>query len=273
MFARSLIRTFLRRSPSPSLRMTFGLQNISSSNSTKIPRSVPILLLGGVGVLAAMFRKQLRSVALGNNQLSNFTLSLPQQSSSHPEELVSSGIEYHNNQQYKQAIDCFDRALKVYPNSANVHYCRAISLYQLQNNEQALEAFENALACDKNLAEAHSGRAGALYRLGAFEHAIEAAERALLIDSKLEGAHFNRALASSAIGNDHKAIESYSFVLTSDPSNSEALFNRALLLSRNGLHQMAVEDLKHLAKLNPQDSDVQEMLYAELDLLFKNMVA
>jgi len=87
----------------------------------------------------------------------------------------------------------------------------------LNDPEEALQDFERAIKIDPNQAGGYLGKANALNILGRYREAIEYYNQAILIDPNLANAYVNRAIAYSHLGEYKLAIADYEKGLELDP--------------------------------------------------------
>ncbi|MDN5275779.1 MAG: hypothetical protein JWN33_428 [Candidatus Saccharibacteria bacterium] len=91
------------------------------------------------------------------------------------------GILYAKQQQYKDAIECFEIAQSLEPSASSLHNVGLI-YYETQNYDKAALAFEQALAMDSDLAARHIAYAKVQEKLGNDRRMIESLERAVELD-------------------------------------------------------------------------------------------
>lgn len=91
------------------------------------------------------------------------------------------GILYVKQQQYKDAIECFEIAQSLEPSASSLHNVGLI-YYEIQDYAKAALAFEQALAIDSDLSSRHIAYAKVQEKLGNDKKMIEALERAIEID-------------------------------------------------------------------------------------------
>ena len=80
-----------------------------------------------------------------------------------------------------QALDVFERILKVQPEHTIAHFNRGSVLRGLRRPDAALEAFRRVIALNANAIEAHTNCGVVLMELGRFEEAFAAYDQALRI--------------------------------------------------------------------------------------------
>jgi tetratricopeptide (TPR) repeat protein len=91
------------------------------------------------------------------------------------------GILYAKQQQFKEAIECFEIAQSLEPSPSSLHNVGLI-YFETQNYDKAALAFEQALAMDSDHAARHIAYAKVQEKLGHDKKMIEALERAVELD-------------------------------------------------------------------------------------------
>lgn len=91
------------------------------------------------------------------------------------------GILYAKQQQYKEAIECFEIAQSLEPSASSLHNVGLI-YFETQNYDKAALAFEQALAMDSDLAARHIAYAKVQEKLGNDRKMISSLERAIELD-------------------------------------------------------------------------------------------
>lgn len=91
------------------------------------------------------------------------------------------GILYAKQQQFKEAIECFEIAQSLEPSASSLHNVGLI-YFETQNYDKAALAFEQALAMDSDHAARHIAYAKVQEKLGNSKRMIEALERAMELD-------------------------------------------------------------------------------------------
>lgn len=91
------------------------------------------------------------------------------------------GILYVKQQQYKDAIECFEIAQSLEPSASSLHNVGLI-YFETGDFEKAALAFEQALKIDSELASRHIAYAKVQEKLGNKKKMIDALERAVELD-------------------------------------------------------------------------------------------
>ena len=91
------------------------------------------------------------------------------------------GILYAKQQQFKEAIECFEIAQSLEPSASSLHNVGLI-YFETENYDKAALAFEQALAMDSDHSARHIAYAKVQEKLGNNKRTIEALERAMQLD-------------------------------------------------------------------------------------------
>lgn len=91
------------------------------------------------------------------------------------------GILYAKQQQFKEAIECFEIAQSLEPSASSLHNVGLI-YYETENYDKAALAFEQALAIDSDHAARHIAYAKVQEKLGNEKRVIDALEKAVELD-------------------------------------------------------------------------------------------
>lgn len=91
------------------------------------------------------------------------------------------GILYAKQQQFKEAIECFEIAQSLEPSASSLHNVGLI-YFETQNYDKAALAFEQALAMDSDHSARHIAYAKVQEKLGNDKRMIESLERAMQLD-------------------------------------------------------------------------------------------
>ena len=196
------------------------------------------------------------------------------------------GVAYARRQQQKEAIEDFNRAIQLYPNTRPSTTIAATCSWVSARCREAIKDFDRALVLAPGYAAAYSNRAGAYIKLGQVERALadyrsidcadpqqfgrrstgaagrtsppidpmapSATSRAPSASMPASGAAYrSRAEAKMAIERHEEAIEDYSRAVAFEPRNAEiyALRGWAYLEADNAAS--GVKDFARAIELNP----------------------
>jgi len=152
----------------------------------------------------------------------------------------------------QEALERFERALRIEPRSAAVHINRGNALAALNRPREALESFEQAARLEPESALAQGNRGNALLALGRCEEALASLDRALCLAPGQRVIVFNRALALLALGRDGEALEALDHCVQLDPNAAGAWHHRGNALQRLRRHPEAVDSFSRTLMLDPR---------------------
>jgi tetratricopeptide (TPR) repeat protein len=159
------------------------------------------------------------------------------------------GIAYSGLGNYKQAIEDYDRAIKIKPNYADAYYNKGVVYMRLGNNRQAIENYDRAIEIKPDCLEAYYNRGVAHSGLGNYKQAIEDYSRAIEIKPDCLEAYYNRGVAHSGLGNYRQAIEDYSRAIEIKPDYLEAYYNKSLAYLNQGDNISGCRDAQKVCEL------------------------
>jgi|SRR5579871_6031172 len=109
---------------------------------------------------------------------------------------------------YQDAITLFDRAISIWPQSAEYFLERGIAHQNLGQIEPALADFQSAVTLDPGLVAAYSAR-GALYQeRGDNQRALQELTKSIQLAPTVDG-YFQRGQTYESLGQHQKAVEDY----------------------------------------------------------------
>jgi protein O-GlcNAc transferase len=126
---------------------------------------------------------------------------------------------------FGEAVEFFQRALKVDKNSADAHQYLAFALTGLERSEEAVRSYQRALAIRPDFPEAHNNLGHALQKLGRFEEAMVNFEKALALRADYAEARNNLGNVLHLLNRSQEAIEHYARAVAINPDYVEAHWN------------------------------------------------
>ena len=150
---------------------------------------------------------------------------------------------------WQNNITLYDHTLKVTDNNWFIYYNRGVGYTQLDNYRQAIEDFNRAIEIKPGFADAHNNRGSAYYVLGNYKQAIEDLNRAIEIKPGFAEAYYNRGIAYNGLGNYRQAIEDYGRAIEINPGFVDAYNNRAAFYLNQGNKELGCHDAQKACKL------------------------
>ncbi len=127
----------------------------------------------------------------------------------------------------------------------------AITYDKLLQHQEAIELYDKALKLDPNYVNALYNKGNTLSNLGKYQEAIELYDKALKIKPDAVLALYNKGTALDNLGRYQEAIECYDKALKIDPGYVDALYNKGTTLDKLDKHQEAMECFDKILKINP----------------------
>ena len=205
------------------------------------------------------------------------------------QDLYDEGIKHTKANQYDKAIEAFQAALKIDPDSAKALYGIGMALIGMNRNADAVESLKNALVLNpkspgilinlgiayKNLhrydeALRSMGEAAKLdptdtniqnmmgsaaSDAGRYEDAVGYFKRASELAPRFPAPFHNLGLTLNRMGRYADAIEPFKACLQIDPNHKSARFNLAIDYSKTGHYSEAVDSLTQYLELAPDETN------------------
>jgi len=182
--------------------------------------------------------------------------------------LINEGITLHDNGEFNKAIEKYNEALKIQPNSSLAYYEMSYSYLALQDYENAIK-YSKMVVDNKNGHELHSYivYGTALDMLGKTKKSIKVYEAALK-DYDHYLLHYNHAISCFNIGEIDKAYESAINAILNNSSHASSHLLLSKIMEKQGSRIKTVLPLYFFLLIEPNSArsqSVYEMLISKLD--------
>jgi tetratricopeptide (TPR) repeat protein len=167
--------------------------------------------------------------------------------------LLQEAQRFYGQHRLDDSLQMFDRALKT-TESHNPQAWQGRGLVQAQRGKHsdALDSFERALRIDPNLVTSLNGKGTALNLLRRNQEALDAFDRAILLEKDNVMAWNGKGVALSALGLPEQAVTAFEVALHFDPSMSQALGNKGLVLRRMRRYKEALRAFDEALAFDPR---------------------
>ncbi|HEX8565345.1 MAG TPA: tetratricopeptide repeat protein [Pyrinomonadaceae bacterium] len=155
----------------------------------------------------------------------------------------------------EEALEHFNEALEIKPDSKAGWGVRGSLLIQLGNFSEAAKSFETALRNGYENYQVWTEYGDALLELNQFKDAILKYNRALKLNPKHIDAWLGLADAFYELKKYEKAVNYCDKALEIDPNHVGALHNRGIALGLLGRHEQALDSFSHALKINHENTD------------------
>jgi Flp pilus assembly protein TadD len=176
------------------------------------------------------------------------------------------GIALAKQGRLDEAISHFSEALRIDPHSAVTHRNIAIALTKRGRLDEAISHFSEALRIDPGYAKAHNDLGVALVKQGRLDEAISHFSEALRIDPEYPEAHNDLGVALVKQGRLDEAISHFSEVVRINPGYAKAHNNLGIALARKGKIEDAVAHFREALRIKPDFVDAHNALRKTLKL-------
>ncbi len=152
---------------------------------------------------------------------------------------------------YEQAVECYDKTLKLEPHHAEAYRNRAVALAKLKRFDEALSSYDEALALNPADIQSLKSQGVLLGEAGRHEEALACCEKLLALKPDHVGAYNNRAIALDHLKKYEEALASYDRALELKPANVDTLNNKGNTLQKLGRLDDALSTYEKALALSP----------------------
>ena len=164
-----------------------------------------------------------------------------------------------NQGRVDEAIEHFQKALALEPESAAFHVGLGNALYQKRRMDEAIIQYQKALEIKPDFAEAHNNLGYCLLQIGRVNEAIIHFQKALEIKPDFAEAHNNLGYGLLRIGRVNEAITHFQRALEIQPDFA-AYYNLGNAFRRKGMAAEAMAYYQKAIELQPQFIPAQKNL-------------
>ncbi|MBD2047932.1 tetratricopeptide repeat protein [Coleofasciculus sp. FACHB-64] len=156
-----------------------------------------------------------------------------------------------NLNKYKEAIEAYDKAIQISPESFEAWAGRGYVLDKLEQYKEAIDSFEKALTINPNSPEVWNGRGEAMTNLQQYQEAIESFDKAVQFKPDYYQAWYSRGWTLHNLQKYEEAIASYDKAVESKSDYSQAWYNRGNSLMSLQRYQDAIESYDKAVRFQP----------------------
>jgi tetratricopeptide (TPR) repeat protein len=169
-------------------------------------------------------------------------------------ELNNQAVQLHYRSDYKTALELYNQALTLSPDSREILFNRGKTHRELRNFAEALRDFEGAEALGEDTAKVQLERANVFRDQGEFRRALATYDRALM-DNPDDSFVFNhRGVLYFKMGNYPRSIADFNKAIALGAGNATTYRNRSAAHLRNKQYDRAVADASEAILLDPDSS-------------------
>ena len=164
------------------------------------------------------------------------------------------GTDCLYNKQFEQAIEFFNKSIKLNSTFAPAYNNRGCSYINLNQYDKAIEDYSKAIELNLNDSKVYFNRGNLYNDLNQYGKAIEDYNKAIELDSNYSDAYCNRAASYSGLEQYDKAIKDYNKAIELNPNASEVYSNRSDSYNNLEQYHKAIEDCNKAIELNSENS-------------------
>ncbi|AEM20745.1 TPR domain-containing protein [Brachyspira intermedia PWS/A] len=157
---------------------------------------------------------------------------------------------------YEEAIEDFNRAIKLDPNNSDAYLNRGISKSDLGNDKEAIEDFNRAIELEPDNSDAYLNRGISKSDLGNDKEAIEDYNKSIELNPYNEEGYIYRGLSKSNLKRYREAIKDYNKAIELVPNDSEVYLNRGASKGYLKEYESSINDFNKAIELNPNDEHI-----------------
>ncbi len=170
------------------------------------------------------------------------------------------GIFWMDRGDIKEAMNCFERAVKWDSNSAPLHDALAVGLRLQGQTEAAVQELQTACHLAPRDAELRFKLGLALSEAGKSDAARVALRDAVKLEPSFARAWYNLGLADNAAGKTDSALESLSHAESLDANSAQIPYARATILARMGRIEEARTAARRALEIQPRYAEAESLL-------------
>ena len=144
-------------------------------------------------------------------------------------ELNNQGIEFMSERRFREAAQCFGKAVKIDPQNHSVWYNKGTSLLKMNKFWDALLCFDKSLKINPNDANTLSNIGHCYFGVRDYAEAEKSYQKALEIDPENADTWLSRGINYYNMDNTHRkeALSCFNRTLELDPKHEQAWFSKA----------------------------------------------
>ncbi|MSO20551.1 MAG: tetratricopeptide repeat protein [Acidobacteria bacterium] len=171
-------------------------------------------------------------------------------------EIVNKGAALSNLDRDKEALEYFDKALKLLPTFDAAWLNKGVVLAKRKKYDEAIACYAKAVEYNPNSADAWYNTGYANQHKGELETSLEAYDRAITLNPLFEAAWLNKGVILRRLKREQEALDSYDRVIAINAGSAVAWYNKGFALSQLGRVREALECYEKALAINPQFLEV-----------------
>ncbi len=167
-------------------------------------------------------------------------------------ELLNKGVALGSLRRYNEAIDCYDKAIRINPEFAYAWHNKGTALDNLGNYNEAITCYDKVIGINPEDAYAWINKGTALYNLGRYKEAIKCYDGAIRINPEDATVWNNKGVTLNNLGRYNEAIDCYDKAIRINPEFAEAWNNKGAALHNLGNNDEEIKCCDMAVRINPE---------------------
>ncbi len=156
---------------------------------------------------------------------------------------------YNRNKVWKNGTTLFSDVIKKYPSRPFGYWACGIANAKTYNIYEAIDNYDKAIKLKPDYINAYVDRGNAKSDLKKYKQAINDYNRAIELDSNYLSAYLNRGVAKGILKDYKGAINDFNKIIKIDADNADAYYNLGISKLQINMRKQACEDLKKADEL------------------------
>jgi tetratricopeptide (TPR) repeat protein len=165
--------------------------------------------------------------------------------------LSAGGVQLRQQGRFGDALENFERALALKPDSVEAWNDRGLTLQDLKRGDEALASLDTALVHRPDHPDVHNNRGNVLQELGRLDESVLSYDRAIALQPLHATAMRNRADALRSLERHDEALTGYDASLALEP-DAAAFTNRGNALRELGRYAEAIDSYGRAIAMQPE---------------------
>ena len=157
--------------------------------------------------------------------------------------------------EYKNAIDCYTKAIELNPEYTEVYYSRGKAYDAKGDIDEAIQDYNKAIELNPENAEAYYSRGSTYLNINEIPEAIQDFSKTIELNPENAEAYYSRGKAYDAKGDIDEAIQNYNKAIELNPENAEVYYSRGKAYDAKGEIDEAIQDFSKTIELNPENAE------------------
>ena len=177
---------------------------------------------------------------------------------------------YERLEQYKMALDDYDKAEQLDPNDPEVYFSQGVSYFKLGEYQKAIESYNQSILLDPNNSQTFINRGQAYCSLNNYKEGLSDFSQALNLDPQNQLAQNNVDLVYKVL------INAYTKAIIEKPEDSQHYYERGCIYLELNQDKKSLKDLTQAIQLDPnriQFYQARAALYTKSHHYYKKALA